>query len=122
MESLAGLRERRAFECRLTQDRALGSLDEAEGFLRERGMLTGTANSALPSLYEACHEEAHQPGEVGGHTHSTELARWDQAYPAMPAAAPASPYDPSSPSGALGDLLVTAVRATVIAPESEVRR
>ena len=40
MESLAGLRKRRAFECRLTQDRALGSLDEAEGFLGMRGMLT----------------------------------------------------------------------------------
>jgi hypothetical protein len=65
MESLAGLRERRAFECRLTRDRALGSLDEAEGFLRERGMLTRTADSALPSLYEACHEEAYQPGGRG---------------------------------------------------------
>jgi hypothetical protein len=65
MESLAGLRERRAFECRLTADRALGSLDEAEGFLRERGLLTRTADSALPSLYEACHEEAYQPGGRG---------------------------------------------------------
>ena len=65
MESLAGLRMRRAFECRLTRDRALGSLDEAEGFLRERGMLTRTADSSLPSLYEACHEEAYQPGGRG---------------------------------------------------------
>src|ERR1700722_9261966 len=65
MESLAGLRERRAFECRLTRDRALGSVDEAEGFLRERGMLTRTTDCALPSLYEACHEEAYQPGGRG---------------------------------------------------------
>ncbi len=65
MESLGGLRERRAFECRLTPDRALESLDEAEGFLRERGMLTRTTDSALPSLYEACHEEAYQPGGQG---------------------------------------------------------
>ena len=65
MESLAGLRERRAFECRLTRDRALGSLDEAEGFLGMRGMLTRTADSALPSLYEACHEESYQPGGRG---------------------------------------------------------
>lgn len=65
MESLAGLRERRAFECRLTPGRALASLDEAEGFLRERGMLTRTTDSALPSLYEACHEEAYQPGGHG---------------------------------------------------------
>jgi len=65
MESLAALRERRAFACRLTPDRALESLDEAEGFLRERGMLTRAADSALPSLYEACHEEEYQPGGRG---------------------------------------------------------
>ena len=65
MESLAGLLERRAFECRLTPGRALESLEEAEGFLRERGMLTRTTDSALPSLYEACHEEAYQPGGQG---------------------------------------------------------
>jgi hypothetical protein len=65
MESLAGLRERRAFECRLTAGRALESLDEAEGFLRERGLLTRTTDSDLPSLYEACHEEAYQPGGRG---------------------------------------------------------
>jgi len=259
MESLAGLRERRAFDCRLTRDRALGSLDEAEGFLGMRGMLTRTADSALPSLYEACHEEAYQPGgrgfaawpatrwpwfgeltergylcvavhrgknllvsaetaalldpicraetdrmraaepawrrlldhlavagpslvddlrvelglkrqelkalryplercgavvarsvalpaagaqgdrpgepgsaaaEAGGHVHSTELARWDQAYPAgaaaSPAASPSAPAGPSAgrtdASGALGDLIVAAVRAAVIAQEAEVRR
>ena len=65
MESLAALRERRAYECRLTPDRALGSLDEAEGFLRDRGMLTRTTDSALPSLYEACHEEPFKPGSRG---------------------------------------------------------
>jgi hypothetical protein len=258
MESLAGLRERRAFECRLTQDRALGSLDEAEGFLKMRGLLTRTADSALPSLYEACHEEAYQPGgrgfaswpatkwpwfsdlagrgylcvavhrgknllvaaetaalldpicraetdrvraadpgwrrlldhlaaagpsladdlrvelglkrqelkalrdplercgalvarsvtlpagtgptepgghatepgghatEPGGHTHASELARWDQAYQAAsgasPAAPPGRPVGQADVSGALGDLIVAAVRAAVIAPESEVRR
>src|SRR5580692_1224668 len=65
MESLPELRERRAFECRLTPDRALGSLDEAEAFLRERALLTRTADCALPSLYEACHEPAHRPGAPG---------------------------------------------------------
>ena len=65
MESLAALRERRAFECRLSPGRALASLDEAEAFLRGRGMLTRTADSALPSLYEACQEEAYQPGGRG---------------------------------------------------------
>jgi len=54
---LAELAERRAFACRLTPDRALETLDEAELFLRERGLLTRTADSALPSLFEACHEK-----------------------------------------------------------------
>ena len=65
MESLAELRERRAFECRLTQDRALASLDEAEAFLRERALLTRTPDCALPSLYEACHEPPYRPGTAG---------------------------------------------------------
>jgi hypothetical protein len=65
MESLSELRERRAFECRLTADRALGSLDEAEAFLQDRALLTRTADSALPSLYEACHEPAYRPGTAG---------------------------------------------------------
>jgi hypothetical protein len=65
MESLSELRERRAFECRLTEDRALDSLDEAEAFLRDRALLTRTADSALPSLYEACHESAYRPGTAG---------------------------------------------------------
>jgi hypothetical protein len=65
MESLAELRERRAFECRLTPDRALASLDEAEAFLRERALLTRTPDCALPSLYEACHESPYRPGTAG---------------------------------------------------------
>ena len=65
VESLDELRERRAHECRLTPDRALQSLDEAEAFLRDRGLLTRTTDSALPSLYEACHEEAYKPGSGG---------------------------------------------------------
>jgi len=65
VESLAELRERRAFECRLTPGRALASLAEADAFLRDRGFLTRTADCALPSLYEACHEEPYQPGGRG---------------------------------------------------------
>src|SRR5262245_53165646 len=56
-DPLQQLRERRAYECRLTPDRALASLDQAEAFLRDRGLLTRTADSALPSLFAACHEE-----------------------------------------------------------------
>ena len=65
MLSLQELEEQRAFECRLTPDRALETLDEAEEFLRDRGLLTRTPDSALPSLFEACHEEPYKPG-VGG--------------------------------------------------------
>jgi hypothetical protein len=65
VESVEELREQRAQDCRLTPDRALQSIDEAERFLRDRGLLTRTADSSLPSLYEACHEEAYKPGSVG---------------------------------------------------------
>ena len=65
MASLQELQERRAYECRLTPDCALQTLDEAEEFLRDRGLLTRTADSALPSLYEACHEEPYSPGGRG---------------------------------------------------------
>jgi hypothetical protein len=90
-------------------------------------------------------------GGAGGHTHSTELARWDQAYPAGlsaqraglsaaqagpsaaragPSAAQAGPSaaraGPSAAqagaAAALGDLIVATVRAAVIAPEPEARR
>lgn len=63
--TLAELEERRAYECRLTPDRALGTLDDAEEFLRERGLLTRTAGSALPSLFEACHEEPYAREKPG---------------------------------------------------------
>jgi hypothetical protein len=63
--SMEELLERRAFECRLTPDRALESLDEAEEFLLDRGLLTRTTDSALPSLFEACHEEPYAPGSPG---------------------------------------------------------
>jgi hypothetical protein len=63
--ALDELRERRAFECRLTSDRALASLDEAEAFLLDRGLLTRTADCALPSLFEACHEEPYAPDKPG---------------------------------------------------------
>jgi len=65
VETLEDLHQRRAYECRLTPDRALQTLDEAEQFLRARGLLTRTTDSALPSLYEPCHEEAYKPGSGG---------------------------------------------------------
>jgi hypothetical protein len=65
MSLLEELRRRRSYECRLTPDRALESLDEADVFLRERGLLTRTPDSSLPSLYEACHEEPYAPSAGG---------------------------------------------------------
>jgi hypothetical protein len=62
---LEELQDRRAYECRLTPDRALETLDDAEAFLRERGMLTRTADSSLPSLFEACHEDPYAPNSRG---------------------------------------------------------
>jgi len=63
--TLAELQERRAFECRLMPDRALETLDDAEAFLRDRGLLTRAADSALPSLFEACHEEPYARDKPG---------------------------------------------------------
>jgi hypothetical protein len=59
------LEERRAYLCRLTPDRALASPAESYEFLRDRGLLTRTPDSALPSFFEACHEESYVPGGRG---------------------------------------------------------
>lgn len=64
-DSLDDLRNRRDYECRLTPDRALESIDQAHEFLWKRGVLTRTADCTLPSLYEACHEEPYQVGGRG---------------------------------------------------------
>jgi hypothetical protein len=76
VDSLSELQARRAYECRLTPDRALRSLDEAEEFLRDRGLLTRTADSALPSFFEACHEPAYAPGSSGFGSWPATKWRW----------------------------------------------
>jgi hypothetical protein len=63
--SVEALRRRRDRECRLTPDRALESVGAAYTFLRERGLLTRTADCTLPSLFEACHEEPYRAGGRG---------------------------------------------------------
>jgi hypothetical protein len=50
-----------------------------------------------------------------GHLHSSELVRWDQAYPETGGTG-------ANPSQALKDLLAAGVRASVVAPEPELRR
>ena len=59
------LERRRKRECRLEADRALRTLDEAEAYLRDRGLLTLMPDSALPSLFGACHEPPYKPGSKG---------------------------------------------------------
>ena len=63
--TLHGLRARRTFECRLEPERALRSLEAAAEFLDDRGILTRTADSALPSLFAACHQPPFRPGRGG---------------------------------------------------------
>ena len=65
MTTVVELEQQRAYECRLTPDRALETLGEADEFLRDRGLLTRTADSALPSLFEACHEEPYARDSPG---------------------------------------------------------
>jgi hypothetical protein len=62
---MQGLQAQREYLCRLTPDRALESQEEALEFLRDRGLLTRTPDSALPSFFEACHEEPHFPAGRG---------------------------------------------------------
>jgi hypothetical protein len=64
-QTRAALERRRIDLCRLAPARALTTLEEAERFLVERGMLTLTADSALPSLFGATHEEPFAPGKPG---------------------------------------------------------
>lgn len=59
------LEERRLYACRLTPERALESPEDTYEFLRERGLLTRTQDSALPSFFAACHEEPYAAGSKG---------------------------------------------------------
>src|SRR5437899_10454502 len=65
VSSVPELRRKRLHDCRLTSDRKLDTLDEAEAFLVDRGVLTLTQDSALPSLFAATHEEPYERGAAG---------------------------------------------------------
>jgi hypothetical protein len=60
----------------LTPERALQTLDEAEAFLRERGMLTLSPDCSLPSLFGACHEEPYRAGSHGFGSWPKTKWRW----------------------------------------------
>jgi hypothetical protein len=82
--ALGELEQRRAFACRLTPDRVLETIDEAVEFLRDRGMLTRTADCSLPSLFEACHEEAYAPDKPGFGQWPRTKWGWSFALPQRP--------------------------------------
>src|SRR5207245_11164339 len=65
VSSVAELRQKRLHDCRLTSDRKLDTLDEAEAFLVDRGVRTLSQDSALPSLFAATHEEPYKRGAAG---------------------------------------------------------
>jgi hypothetical protein len=81
---LADLQESRAFELRLTPDRALETPDEAEAFLADRGLLTRTPDSALPSLFEACHEDPYAGDKPGFGQWPRTKWSWSFMLPARP--------------------------------------
>ena len=62
---LEELLQRRERECRLVPDLALETLDEAEAFLHDRGLLTRNPSRSLPSLFGACHEGPYKAGSGG---------------------------------------------------------
>lgn len=76
MATLAELRTERIRLCRLTADRALADLDDAEAFLHDRRMLTLVPDSSLPSLFAATHEEAYAPGKAGFGSWPKTKWRW----------------------------------------------
>lgn len=51
--------------CRLDEDDALASLDEAAAWIRERGVVTGAPCCSPPSLHVAIHEGPYRPGSRG---------------------------------------------------------
>ncbi len=84
MATLAELRQERIRLCRLTSDRALGGLDEAEAFLLDRKVLTLVQDSSLPSLFGAIHEEPYAPGKAGFGSWPKTKWRWGGELAARP--------------------------------------
>ena len=75
VESLTELQERRAFQCRLMPGRALRSLEEADAFLRDRGLLDAHGGLRVAELVLGVPRgsvQARQPGFR--HVASDEMA------------------------------------------------
>jgi hypothetical protein len=82
LSRLQELHERRAYECRLTPDRALETIDEAAAWVRERGLVEITPCCSLPSLHIACHEEPYRPGSRGFGAYPRTKYPWGFELPA----------------------------------------
>jgi hypothetical protein len=82
--TLEQLEIQRTLACRLIPERALATLEEAEAFLLERGLLTLTPDCTLPSLFGACHEEPYAPGVRGFGTWPRTKWWWHAALAARP--------------------------------------
>jgi hypothetical protein len=87
-QTRAKLERRRVDLCRLVSTRALATLEEAELFLVERGMLTLTSCSALPSLFGATHEEPFAPGQPGFGAYPKTKWWWGGALGQLPRVVP----------------------------------
>jgi hypothetical protein len=95
-------------------DAGPASIDDLRTELR----LTRQELNALRAPLERCGAIIARSRQVtagGGHQHSSELIRWDQACPAPAAGL-------TDPRQALAGLIAAAVRAAVVAPERELRR
>lgn len=84
----ASLERRRLDLCRLVPERSLTTLQEAELFLGDRGLLTLTRDSALPSLFGAIHEEPFAPGKSGFGAYPKTKWWWGGAFGDLPGTIP----------------------------------
>jgi hypothetical protein len=73
------LEARRIQACRLDPVIALDEFGDAVAFVEDRGLLTLTPCCSLPSLFGACHEEAHSPGKPGYGQYPKTRWWWDGA-------------------------------------------
>jgi len=74
--TLDALLAERARLCRLTPDRDLVDFDDAVRFLRDRGVLTMTPGTSLPSLFGACHGDDPWRPERRGYARYPERRWW----------------------------------------------
>jgi hypothetical protein len=81
-------KQQRVQLCRLAPTHALATLEEAELFLIDRGMLTLTADSALPSLFGATHEQPFAEGKRGFGAYPKTKWWWGGALSQLPGVVP----------------------------------